>query len=166
MASNHSPFAAVIAKLNHLQSERDRLHSRIIEIDQQVATIATQLGMSVNEVAPVPLEAPKIVKPDGRTANTMSSYALDRLMEMDRGVTRKELREMVQENTSYADQIKRNPNGFYNMVVRLLRTDRVMEVDGHLYHAARAPIRDNDLARQIENDSVVPFGPPQRKLEI
>jgi len=144
METNLPPVLQMINdQLAGLYEERTRLVDRVMAIDEQIAKVARSLGIDGGGIPEVS-NVPRLSRPDLRSVGTMAEKISMILLAADRGYTRGDLRDELKKEPKFADSINRNANTFYNNVARMLKTNRVKEVDTLLYHPDRAPSDDPD----------------------
>ncbi|WP_186729024.1 hypothetical protein [Sphingomonas panacisoli] len=144
------------------------LLTEIAAIDQKLLVAANALGLTPEEIeAPAP--APRLEKRvDARSAGTMSGWVRDFFKTADRGYTRTELREVIaNHDPAFADALRKNMNGFYNLVGRAIGREEIKDVRGVLYPFDRAPIDDDEQEEDQSPslplaDNVTPIIPAER----
>lgn len=146
-----SPFEALIAQIRSWEAERDELRARLKEIDERLALLVTNAGLDPSLVQFSPAPAPP--KIDGRRAGAMIQAALDMLKEAPNGLSRVELKSALRTHPVHGERVRRNENGFYNMVKRGLDRGEFVEVNDRLYLPERAPEPGSgglDFSRPVE----------------
>jgi len=140
----HPPAIQLIAdKVTSLVQERDEYLAKAAAIDTKLVGVAQQLGMAPEDLSSIagPPPLPRLAPEDKRGAGTMSAAMLEILYSAEKGYARTELRHAIAaQNERFAEQLRNNINSFYNNVVRYLKSGKIVEVDGLLYHPARAPL--------------------------
>lgn len=143
MTQNLSPVTPVVDQLEALQRERAEHVARIEEIDTRVAKVAELLGIDLGPLLTAKM-LPRLKREDKRTLGTLGEAMLNALLSADRGYSRTELKAEVRKNPKFAAQLNRNANAFYNNVVRYIRTGKIVEMEGLLYHPDRAPLPEGE----------------------
>jgi hypothetical protein len=162
MSENHPPlFDLVTRQFDAWREERTEHQRAIDEIDRKVADAARTLGIDPAQIqAATPGRLPRR---DGRTDGTMTEFMRECFDKADKGLTRMELKEMVRRDPRYTDKMK-NENVYYNLIKRLIVRGEVVERDGALYAAHRAPLADGEDDESGEHlpGVISLFGPQKR----
>jgi hypothetical protein len=136
-----SMLTAIMQELNALQERRASLVTEVQDIDTKLAGIAKLVGLQNEAVVPPNLNRlalPGVV--DKRHVGSLPERMMQLLLEADRPHTRASLKALLKEDSKVGETVKRNENTFYNAVARYVRNNKVVEVDGFLYHPDRAPL--------------------------
>lgn len=134
--TSDSPFAALIDSLRGWEDERAELLARLADLDAKVAKVAVLLN--VEPPAPA-AAAPKGGIYDGRRKGAMIETALELLDAAPNGLTRLELKAKLREHPVHGERLRKNENGFYNMVIRALSRDEVAEHGDRLFVFGKVP---------------------------
>lgn len=146
MANDSLTFVKLISdQLLALTKEREDLLAKVDEIDAKMQGIAKQLGVEL----PAPTSAlprlPHEPQPHPKYVGSMPAAMMDILLHAERGYTRVELKKLVRESEA-GEAVKKNENTFYNAVKRYLDKNKIVDIDGLLYHPDRAPqIDEGDM---------------------
>lgn len=131
-----SPFEALISQIRAWEAERDELKARLEEIDGRLALLVANAGLDPSLVQFAAAPPPKV---DGRRAGAMIQTALDMLKEAPNGLSRIELKSALRAHPVHGEKVRRNENGFYNMVKRGIDRSEFVEVNERLYLPEKAP---------------------------
>lgn len=138
--TNQSPFAALIDQLRGWEDERAELMARLADLDAKVAKVAVLLDVE----PPAPAATAPAANPyDGRRKGAMIETALELLNEAPNGLTRLELKAKLREHPVHGERLRKNENGFYNMVIRALRGEEIAEHGERLFAFGKGPTVDH-----------------------
>lgn len=119
--------------VRRIAAERQEAIERVAELDKKLEAIRLLLGEErmtslLGQLAPTKSGG---AKPKGRPGPSIRSIIEDALAEAPKGMTYDELREAILK-TELADQLKSNPNGFYNAIARLKHGDAAVMLGNRL----------------------------------
>lgn len=141
MDSTLTPMlAAIVEQLTSLQAERATLSARVDEIDGEMAFIAKRLGVNADDFRPESTLPRLSATVDKRHVGSMPERVLEILLNAEGPMTRTDVKKVLKADERFAPSINKNENTFYNNVKRYIRTDKIIERDGFLYHPDRAPL--------------------------
>lgn len=133
----------VSSQFESLLCEREEHLRKAAEVEQRLRLIGEQLGIELPfDSKPSPT---RLVSEDKRSTGTMSARMLSILLEANRGYSRVELRDELAMEPKFYEQLTRNLNSYYNNITRYLRSGKVVEVNGLLYHPNRAPLPEGEV---------------------
>lgn len=162
--TGHTSIADLITEqLSSLFSKRDELLRDVAAIDAKIEGIANQLGV---ELPAAPADLPRLhhrPRVDKRYAGSLPEAIVDTLLSATRGYTRAELKAVLRD-TPAGETIKKNENTYYNAVKRYIGADKIVEIDGLLYHPDRAPLpegQDDPTGKHLPSN-VASLFPPSR----
>ncbi|SFK43912.1 hypothetical protein SAMN03159338_4243 [Sphingomonas sp. NFR04] len=96
----------------------------------------------------------------------MAAKMLEILMAADHGYSRSEMKDALSAASPlFRSQIEKNVNTFYNNVSRYLKAGKIVDVEGYLYHALRAPSDDTSEDDGADN-GVVRLVPRESRLDL
>lgn len=79
----------------------------------------------------------RTLPPDARSRGTMSQFVREYLGEHRGGLTRQELKEVIEAQPQFDHFTEQNPKGFYGLVTRLLHAGDIEDHDGLLRASPR-----------------------------
>lgn len=145
MSTNPPDIVTMIGEqLSALQARRAVLVDEVELIDSKMAKIAAQLGIELPEQGSPSLpRLPLPQKSNKRYEGSLPETMMGLLLEADRGYSRPELKAALLK-TAAAPTVIKNENTFYNAVKRYIKADKLVEIEGLLYHPNRAPLEEDD----------------------
>lgn len=167
MTQNHSSLAdAMMRHISDLIDERHSHEQRIEEIDEALAKAARQLGVPVSDISEPGPSLPRLRKEARPQDMSMGQGMLAILLAADHGYSRSEMRNELVKTPKFAEQIGHNVNMFYNTVARYLKKDKIVDIDGLLYHPQRAPLPEGEedpSGQHLPANVSSLFGPHDRR---
>ncbi|MDI7775450.1 hypothetical protein [Asticcacaulis sp. EMRT-3] len=132
--------ADLLAGFNALVRERDEYIARAHEINDRLEKIAVMLGISTTATPShhVKRNDNPPIQEDVQSMS-MGEYARFILSRTTSGLSRKALRTEMEKNPKFRERIENQVNVYYNTIGRYVKSDRIIDLDGTLYHPNHAP---------------------------
>jgi hypothetical protein len=83
----------------------------------------------------------RIKTPDFRSAGTMMQFLREFFAAVDRGYSRREIKEILRADPRFTAMIERGRSGHSRAIMDLVKRREIVELGGLLYGANRAPRR-------------------------